>query len=232
MDDLDNPNTNAMQQQQQQQRQGPFCTFCQGRDPRDHAKYTHFVRNPDGTVACPYLRITQCTQCFIPGHTAKHCTFFADMMAAEMEVKTVLVDQERFYSLPDEKRLELSIKHEKLIHRDNYQKHCRARFFEIQKMMRTGQIDPDFFQHGCCKYCYNYNNCDPIFMTHRVGACPRLACTRCKLCKELGHTQAKCEKPKMDALVAKLGKYDSQEFVIDFSEEEEPACHEVAMLQA
>lgn len=232
-------------QSQQHQHQGPFCPFCHNRDPRSGAKYTHCLKNPDGSPQCPFLKVTMCTRCHMFGHTAKHCCFKDDCMRHEMDV--IQLDMECRMSIKGTKtaddqpscahleptpcQLELMQARERLWGHFLSKNANDARWAKIQEYMHTGKlmedgIDmfPNYLKFKGCMYCYNHDKWDPTFMTHRVGCCPRLACTKCRTCGELGHTQAKCEKPLIDRLMQEAmetGEYD--EWWIDFDDEDEPA---------
>lgn len=192
-----------------------FCTFCHGRDPHDNVKYTHCVKGGDGSIKCPFVAVTFCSRCCIQGHTAKHCTFDIDMMQLQMEAGLNL-GIEQFEKLAHDRKFAIIMAREKLESMQRMVPVVRARYNYVMQLMRgTTMLDPRFFEQRCCRYCFNHNNHDPMFLTHRVDVCPRLACHTCRTCGLKGHTQAKCDKPMVDRFVREQG----DDFIIDFDEE-------------
>lgn len=49
----------------------PFCKVCH--DAKQLGFNTHFVKDLDGNVTCPYLLSLNCSYCRNPGHTVKYC---------------------------------------------------------------------------------------------------------------------------------------------------------------
>lgn len=197
----------------------PFCSFCHHRDPRDSAKYTHFVKNPDGSCACPYLQLTQCPRCFMHGHTAKHCDIHTRVMKLEKDAE-INLGTDAFYALPEPRRVDILEARLRLANFHVTHQTAHYKWDRISHQVNTGQLSEETFKMTCCSYCYNGNKHDHLFMTHKVYSCPKLACTRCKYCNKLGHTQAKCEQIKIDKLMKEAhedGEYD--EWWIDFNEE-------------
>lgn len=182
-----------------------FCSFCHGRNPHDKAKYTHNVKDATGKISCPFVDVSFCGRCFQQGHTARHCTYDMDMMQVQMEAGLSL-DPEQFDRLPYDKRFFAMMARDKLDWERMMFQHRKTRYNYINGIMRWQiPLDQQFFEKKCCRYCYNNNPNDQIFLTHKVGMCPRLACHKCAICGEKGHTQAKCEKPMVDKLVAEQG---------------------------
>lgn len=48
-----------------------FCKVCH--DAKRDGYDTHYVKNHDGKVTCPYLLSLNCNYCRNPGHTVKYC---------------------------------------------------------------------------------------------------------------------------------------------------------------
>ena len=57
---------------QQQTTPQPFCKVCH--DAKQTGYNTHFVKDLDGNVTCPYLLSLNCSYCRNPGHTVKYCS--------------------------------------------------------------------------------------------------------------------------------------------------------------
>lgn len=57
---------------QQQTTPQSFCKVCH--DAKQTGYNTHFVKDLDGNVTCPYLLSLNCSYCRNPGHTVKYCS--------------------------------------------------------------------------------------------------------------------------------------------------------------
>jgi hypothetical protein len=71
----------------------PRCNFCFTRNPRDPFAYTHFVRDAEGGVQCPFLKLIRCDRCGERGHVARHChASHADALAHDMHTRLHMAD--------------------------------------------------------------------------------------------------------------------------------------------
>jgi hypothetical protein len=92
----------------------------------------------------------------------------------------------------------------------------RGRYNYVMQLTRGAtSLDPRFFEQHCCRYCFNHNPRDPLFLTHRPACCPRLACHTCRNCGEKGHTPGKCEN---HARTGSTNEVDSDEYIVEFED--------------
>lgn len=202
------------QQKQQQQHMGAFCTFCHGRDPTDKVKFSHCVRGNDGSVTCPFVSVTFCGRCYQQGHTSKHCTYDMDMMQLQMEAGLSLAP-EKYDKLSIDQQIPIITVRQGLEWQRCHHELRRERYNYVMQLMRgAASLDQRFFEQNCCRYCFNHNPRDPLFLTHRPACCPRLACHICRICGEKGHTPGKCENKN----VGSAAQLDSDEYIVDFND--------------
>lgn len=231
----------APNQQQQQNRQANFmrCGFCAGKNPGNRIAFTHNLRDASGCNVCPFLAVNICNLCMLPGHTAKNCTYDADMLGVRMDASCRIDTdiEDKLKAAQYEFKVISAKEHLWLEHMRMRQSKTKTRDLHMHMNEHDGEIKPEFMEERqdfmWCKFCYNKNTRDPICATHMTydpvtnkPRCPNLLCTRCPKCDQMGHTARFCkgaqtsDSPKIEVdeeVLAAMG--DLSQYELDFDAE-------------
>lgn len=159
------------------------CSFCaRANNRRDDFGLTHRVKDRDGNITCPFLKINTCTRCYKQGHTAMHC-------------QNPSVDQELLCDSMQQMQMCTAAPSRKQIEETDEQT-LQRKLQETEQeihLFRLRVLKSDFLTPKECSFCKNGKFEDEYYKTHFVTHCPRLACTRCPYCKQYGHTLRYCK---------------------------------------
>jgi hypothetical protein len=186
------------------------------------------MKDQETGEVCPFLQQNLCPICYGRGHTAKFCTYNQDVMTLQMDCMDcgthTVADDEELAPGTTRGMVDRMFKQETLVSTIADRNARASKYKALQTMYNEGTLldQPSFIiDNSCCRYCMNHNINDPIWITHAVRDCPRIACIICNKCGQRGHTPKHCPDGKrqhMEHDVAAENMDEDEQYIIEFSD--------------